>query len=126
MIRITSIHVMSAALVGALAWSTAGAGAGTLNLHTSTPSVKVTLPKVQVNPQPLPPKDNHFNDVIVHTTKVRKPQAAASAVAPRAGNEVIVNFENGDPDRPIVIGKIYNSVKNFNGGAKTSRYRDHK
>jgi hypothetical protein len=47
---------MSAALLGALAWSTAGAGAGTLNLHTSTPTVKVTPPKVQVNPPPLPPK----------------------------------------------------------------------
>ena len=56
MIRITSIYVMSAALVGALAWSTTGAGAGTLNLHTSTPSVKVTPPKVQLNPQPLPPR----------------------------------------------------------------------
>jgi hypothetical protein len=49
MIRITSIHVMSAALLGALAWSTVGAGAGTLNLHTSTPTVKVTPLKVQGN-----------------------------------------------------------------------------
>jgi hypothetical protein len=54
--RITTIYVMIAAL-GALACSTAGAGAGALNVHTLTPkvNVKATTPKVQVNPQPLPP-----------------------------------------------------------------------
>jgi type VI secretion system secreted protein VgrG len=29
---------------------------------------------------------------------------------PRIGNEVIVAFEDGDPDRPLIVGCVYNEL----------------
>ncbi len=31
---------------------------------------------------------------------------------PRVGHEVVVDFINGDPDRPIILGRVYNETEN--------------
>lgn len=40
--------------------------------------------------------------------RVGQMQMSGSVVIPRVGWEVIVDFEDGDPDRPIVVGRVYN------------------
>jgi type VI secretion system secreted protein VgrG len=45
--------------------------------------------------------------------RVMQPWAGAgwgSQFIPRAGMEVVVGFDGGDPDRPIVLGSVYNAV----------------
>jgi type VI secretion system secreted protein VgrG len=42
--------------------------------------------------------------------RVAQPHAdTGSIVIPRVGWEVVVSFEDGDPDRPLVLGRVYNA-----------------
>ncbi len=40
---------------------------------------------------------------------IRLAQTYSGFAVPKIGNEVIVDFEEGNPDRPIVIGRVYNT-----------------
>lgn len=45
--------------------------------------------------------------------RVSQPWAGSGfggVATPRIGQEVIVDFENGDPDRPIITGRVYNAL----------------
>ena len=41
--------------------------------------------------------------------RVAQPQTDGSILLPRIGWEVLVDFQDGDPDRPLVIGRVYNA-----------------
>ncbi|HZX00757.1 MAG TPA: type VI secretion system tip protein TssI/VgrG [Bacilli bacterium] len=43
--------------------------------------------------------------------RVGQMHASGSVAVPRVGWEVLVEFEDGDPDRPILVGRLYNGKK---------------
>ncbi|BCQ26030.1 type VI secretion system tip protein VgrG [Caballeronia sp. NK8] len=55
------------------------------------------------------PINDHTSSCWVRVAYPGAGQRYGSIGVPRVGTEVIVDFENGDPDRPIVIGQVYNA-----------------
>jgi type VI secretion system secreted protein VgrG len=46
----------------------------------------------------------------VHMAKAWADELEDSPLAPRGGQEVILSFFEGDPDRPVIIGSVYNNA----------------
>ena len=42
--------------------------------------------------------------------RVSSARQATAGADPRVGDEVVVDFINGDPDRPIITGRVYNDA----------------
>ncbi len=43
--------------------------------------------------------------------RVSQMQSSGSAAIPRIGWEVLVEFEDGDPEKPIIVGRLYNGTQ---------------
>jgi len=50
------------------------------------------------------------DDTSSHWVRVSQMQTSGSVVIPRRGWEVLVEYEDGDLDRPVVVGRLYNPL----------------
>jgi type VI secretion system secreted protein VgrG len=56
-----------------------------------------------------PPGDGPQSSCWIRVAQFWAGQGYGSFFWPRCGHEVVVAFEHGDPDRPIIVGSVYNS-----------------
>ena len=54
-----------------------------------------------------------YDDDCSHWIPVLQDNTGHSVGIPRVGWEVLVHFLEGDPDRPVVLGRVYNAADNF-------------
>ncbi|MDR1497379.1 MAG: type VI secretion system tip protein VgrG [Puniceicoccales bacterium] len=55
-------------------------------------------------------KRNEDSSAFVRTAQMWAGNGWGSMFVPRAGQEVVVQFLNGDPDKPIITGALYNGI----------------
>lgn len=55
--------------------------------------------------------DKEPTSMWVRVSQIFAGAGGGSVAHPRVGTEVIVAYEDGDPDRPIVVGRVYNGVQ---------------
>jgi type VI secretion system secreted protein VgrG len=53
-------------------------------------------------------RENPLDDTSSCWLRVSQTGGLGNIIHPRVGQEVLVDFINGDPDRPIVVGRVYN------------------
>jgi type VI secretion system secreted protein VgrG len=56
--------------------------------------------------------DRHgkFDDESSAWVRVGQMHTSGSVVIPRVGWEVLIDFEDGDPDKPVALGRVYNAI----------------
>lgn len=112
-------------LLAALFLSATAALANSFLLFGTAPGAPNIEVSVELNPQPLPPRvfpptsldlSNTANPKLVNPANTPGWMMGIGIVEiPRIGNEVVVNFEEGDVDRPIVVGSPWTATDPFSG-----------
>jgi type VI secretion system secreted protein VgrG len=71
-------------------------------------SIKVQFPWDRYNQNGIDQEGQLTSSNWVRVSQISAGNGWGSMFIPRVGNEVLVAFENGDPDKPVVIGNVYN------------------
>jgi type VI secretion system secreted protein VgrG len=56
-------------------------------------------------------KADQSSSIWIRVSQLSAGNGWGSMFVPRIGNEVIVSFEEGDPDRPVITGRLYNALQ---------------